>query len=93
MSRENVELMRRGYEAVNRAPTTGADLAPIVSGWDPDAVIEMGVLEGTFRGPGGFIEFIEGQAAVLDELHCEPQQFIEADDSNQKTLEAVGLRN
>ncbi len=80
MSRENVERMRQGYEAVNRALATGADLRPVMGGWDPEAVIDMGVLEGTFRGPGGFIEFLEGQAAVIEGLHCEPLEFFEAGD-------------
>lgn len=79
MSRENVEAMRQGYEALNRALAGKDDLAPVVAGWDPDIVVEMGVLEGTFHGPEGFIKFIEGQAALFEDLRCEPKEFIEAE--------------
>ena len=50
MSQENVESMRRSYEAFNLALSTGDDLRPLMENIDPDIVIEMGVLEGTFHG-------------------------------------------
>jgi uncharacterized protein len=81
MSRENVELLRRSYEALNRAFATGEDLLPILrEGCDPDIVGEMGVLEGTFHGPEGFKGFIEGQLAIIEDLRSDPEEFIDAGD-------------
>ena len=79
MSRENVELLRRSYEALNRAFAVGEDLLPVIlEGTDPDLVVEMGVLEGTFHGPEGFKAFIEGQLAIIEDLRSEPDEFIDA---------------
>ena len=64
--------IRRGYEAMNSALASGEDLLPLMGGIDPDVVVEMGVLEGTFHGREGFVQFIEGQAAVFDNLRCDP---------------------
>ena len=54
MSQEDVESMRRSYEALNQALSTGDDLLSLMEGIDPEIVIEMGVLEGTFHGREGF---------------------------------------
>jgi hypothetical protein len=78
MSRENVERLRRNYEALNQALATGQDLAPLMDDIDPDIVIEMGVLEGTYRGPAGLMRLVEGQAAIIDGLRAQPHEFIEA---------------
>ncbi|MGA6947996.1 MAG: nuclear transport factor 2 family protein [Solirubrobacterales bacterium] len=81
MSQENVETMRRSYEAMNSALASGEDLLPLMEGIDPDIVVEMGVLEGTFHGREGFVQFIEGQAAVFDNLRCDPEEIIDAGES------------
>ena len=52
-----------------------------MGGIDPDVVVEMGVLEGTFHGREGFVQFIEGQAAVFDNLRCDPEEIIDAGES------------
>ena len=81
MSRENVELLRQSYEALNRAFASGEDLLPVIrEGTDPDLVVEMGVLEGTFHGPEGFKDFIEGQLAIIQDLRSDPDEFIDAGD-------------
>ena len=81
MSRENVELLRRSYAALNQAFSTGEDLLPVIrEGTDPDFVVEMGVLEGTFHGPEGFKDFIEGQLAIIEDLRSDPEEFIDAGD-------------
>ncbi len=81
MSRENVELVRRGYEVFQRAVAAGDDLLPLArKAAAPDLVVEMGLLEGTFRGPEGFVRFIEGQMAILDDLRTVPEEFIDAGD-------------
>src|SRR5215216_6196557 len=63
MSQENVESMRQSYEAMNLALARGEDLLPLMENIDPDIVVEMGVLEGTFRGREGLKHFLEGQVA------------------------------
>ena len=78
MSRENVEVVRHGYDALNRAFANGEDVLPIIrEGADPRLVVEMGVLEGTFHGPEGFRDFIEGQLAIIEDLRAVPEEFIE----------------
>src|SRR5512144_413025 len=81
MSEENVETIRKGYEAMNSALASGEELLPLMGGIDPDVVVEMGVLEGTFHGREGFVQFIEGQAAVFDNLRCDPEEIIDAGES------------
>ena len=80
MSEEAVEFMRGRYEALNRALATGADLSPLMDGVDPEIVVEMGVLEGTFHGREGLRRFIEGQVALFEDLRCDPKEFIDAGD-------------
>jgi ketosteroid isomerase-like protein len=81
MSEENVETMRKGYEALNSALASGEDLVPLMESIDPDIVVEMGVLEGTFHGREGLIRFLEGQAAVFENLRVDPEEIIDAGDS------------
>jgi ketosteroid isomerase-like protein len=76
MSEENFETIRSGYEAMNSARASGEELLPLMGGIDPEVIVEMGVLEGTFRE--GFVRFFEGQAAVFDNLRCEPGEIIDA---------------
>jgi ketosteroid isomerase-like protein len=80
MSQEAVESMRRSYEAMNRALASGEDLLPLMEGVDPEIVVEMGVLEGTFHGREGFTRFLEGQVALFEDLRCDPKEFIDAGD-------------
>jgi ketosteroid isomerase-like protein len=80
LSTENIEAMRRSYEAMNSALATGEDLLPLMENVDPDIVVEMGVLEGTFRGREGLKRFIEGQVALFEDLRCDPEELIDAGD-------------
>jgi len=47
---------------------------------DPEIVVEMGVLEGTFHGHEGLVQFIEGQLALFEGLRCDPEESIDAGD-------------
>jgi ketosteroid isomerase-like protein len=80
MSLKAVESMRRSYEAMNRALASGEDLLSLMEGIDPEIVVEMGVLEGTFHGREGFKRFLEGQVALFEDLRCDPKEFIDAGD-------------
>jgi ketosteroid isomerase-like protein len=74
MSQENVELVRRLYQAFNEG--TGYDLIPDL--WHTDAqlhpaLIGGGVLEGTvYRGHEGIREFLAIQAETWESLNVEP---------------------
>lgn len=80
MSEENVESMRQSYEALNRALARGEDPLSLMDDVDPEIVIEMGVLEGTFHGREGLARFIDGQVALFEGLRCDPEEFIDAGD-------------
>jgi ketosteroid isomerase-like protein len=80
MSEENVESVNQNYEAFNSALAQGQDIMPLLDGIDPDIVVEMGVLEGTFHGREGLVRFIEGQAALFEHLRCDPEEVIDAGD-------------
>ena len=80
MSAENVEGMRRFYETLNRALATGEVPLALIRQADPEIVIDMGALEGTFHGQEGIRQFIEGQLSIINDLQCEPEEIIEAGD-------------
>ncbi|HEX5224983.1 MAG TPA: nuclear transport factor 2 family protein [Solirubrobacteraceae bacterium] len=81
MSQENVELARRGYEAMNAVLAEGGDVGAFVrEAYDRDVVMEMGTLEGTLRGRDGVERFIRGQASIIEGLRAEPEEIIDAGD-------------
>jgi ketosteroid isomerase-like protein len=79
MSRENVELARRGYEAFNRGDFQAmiADLAPdfeyVSTGVNPDA-------ERVYRGPDEYRRFQEGFWGEFDDPRAEVHELIDAGD-------------
>jgi ketosteroid isomerase-like protein len=79
MSRENVEIVRRAYEAFNRG-----DLEAVVADAAPDAeYVTSGTIPGAggvFRGPAGFRQFISWIWEEFDDARVEVHEFIEADD-------------
>ena len=88
MSRENVELARRGYTAfralLERA-TAGEDIsdAPEWEVWDRDVVIvEIADYpdSDTYRGHEGMRRWLQGWLAAFDEMSVEPLEFIPAGD-------------
>jgi ketosteroid isomerase-like protein len=77
MAHDNVERVRQGYEALNDALYAGRDPSEVLADmYDADVSLEMGVLEGTFRGHEGVRRFVEGQVAIIDGLRVAPQEFI-----------------
>jgi len=78
MSQEDIERLRRGYEAFNEG---GVDaiverLAPEIQvherGSSPDRE--------TYHGRGGIRELFEATAEAFDELRFEPEEFIDIGD-------------
>ena len=79
MSQENVELVRRGYEAYNRGDVDGAvsDFAPdcryTAAGTIPDRT-------GVFHGREGYKEFIGWLRSEFDDAQAEIDELIDVGD-------------
>jgi ketosteroid isomerase-like protein len=84
MSKENVELVRRGYDALNSAYSTGEvnDLLPFLEDYyDPDVVLKTsGMFPETaeMHGHSGMLRFVGTQMDAFQKMWIEPQEFIEA---------------
>jgi ketosteroid isomerase-like protein len=80
MSQENVELVRRAYEAYGRGDTDGAvaDFAPdcryTAAGTIPDRT-------GVFHGPEGYKKFIGWVRSEFDDVQAEIDELIDAGDA------------
>jgi uncharacterized protein len=89
MSQENVEMVRRAYEAFNRGDSDGivADLAPefeyVATGTNPGQ-------SGVYRGPEGFRWFLEGFWGEFDDARIEINELIEAGDQVLASLTMRG---
>jgi ketosteroid isomerase-like protein len=75
MSQENVEIVRRVFEALNRE-----DLDALVEAYDPEVEIETLML-GTYHGPEGARQAIEEGRRTLRGWRLDPSELIEARDS------------
>jgi uncharacterized protein len=83
MSRENVELVRRGYELYARGEldavaalfSTDADLA------DTGGLGIAGTAAGRRIGPAGFLRATGDATEVFDDYTVEAEEFIDAGDS------------
>jgi ketosteroid isomerase-like protein len=78
MSQENIEIMRRAYEAANRddVDSAVADFAPdceyVPSGKFPTDEV--------YRGPEGFKRFIAWLTDAFDDVHLDTHELIASDD-------------
>ena len=83
MSRQNVELIRRGYERWNEAYKTG-DFMPLIEELcDPELVLRpAGILPDSseMHGHGGMLSFTTNQAEAFEGLSLVPEEFIDAGD-------------
>lgn len=87
MSAANVELIKRGYAAVNAAYAEGSveSLRPLVDEtWAEDGVfVTRGALfpeAGEWPGREGFLRFIAQQMEAFERMWITPLDFIEAGD-------------
>jgi uncharacterized protein len=78
MSQQNVETIRGIYEAFGRGdiPEVLAAMAPDIEWVTPES-IPWG---GTFHGQEEVGGFFQGIGEKLDELHVEPEQYLDAGD-------------
>jgi ketosteroid isomerase-like protein len=88
MSRETVEVVRRGYEAFNRGDLEGmfADAAPEFEYVATDAIPGAG---GLYRGPEDFRKFLDRWWGEFDQPHAEVHELIDAGD---RVLASVTFR-
>jgi ketosteroid isomerase-like protein len=86
MSQENVEIIRRLYEAFNRRELTGelAALDPNFE-WIPDGRS----FESAIRGREHVLRFLEDQIETLD-LRLQPEKFLEKGDQVIAFIRATG---
>jgi ketosteroid isomerase-like protein len=78
MSQENVEGVRRGYDAWNRG-----DLETFLQMFDPDVELQLpegGLNVGVRRGRQAIKELLQGFLEVWDDLRAEPERFFESGD-------------
>ena len=81
MSRENVDLVREGYEAIN-----SGDVEKGLALFDPDTEIRPGVdapntdLKDVYYGAEGFLAFLGSLSEAFEEVSWEPEEFIDAGD-------------
>jgi ketosteroid isomerase-like protein len=76
MSRENVEIVRRGYEAYARG-----DVAAMLADVDPEMITYREEPDGaTFKGREGFLEAIAEWVEDFDEFVATPEELIDANE-------------
>src|SRR3954447_5948076 len=88
MSQENVETLRRAYEALSRG-----DVDAILEVCDSEIECQLpegGITTGTLRGHQAVREFLEGYIEAFDSFRMEPEQFFEADDRVVVFLQVLG---
>jgi ketosteroid isomerase-like protein len=77
----DVEAAKRYFAELNRAFAGDGDIRDIAERFmEPDAVSELGVMEGTVVGPDGMTRYFEGQMAVIQDMRIDPEGFIEIGD-------------
>jgi ketosteroid isomerase-like protein len=75
MSRENLEMLRVGYEAFNRRDLTA--LGPLLHpGFEVDLTHSMGFDKGRYAGEEGLREFFESFWEAFDSIAIEPEEYI-----------------
>ena len=77
MSQENVEIVRRAFEAYERG-----DLAGMLKDAHPDQIIYRADPDGlTYHGPEGFLQAFADWVEGFEEFSVTPEEFIDANDS------------
>jgi ketosteroid isomerase-like protein len=76
MSQQNVEIVRRGFEAYERG-----DISAMLEHADPGQITYRAEPDGaTFRGPEGFLQAIAEWVEDFEEFTATPEEFIDAND-------------
>jgi uncharacterized protein len=83
VSHENVEIVRRSYDAINDAYKTGDYLRPIEEVCHPDVVLRTSGMfpeSGEYHGYAGLREFTSNQAEAFELMSVQPVEFVDAGD-------------
>jgi ketosteroid isomerase-like protein len=89
MSQQNVDMARRGYEAMRSGDMQGvlellhSDVSVEVHTGRPD-------LPEVLHGLAGFIQNIQGLTEVFEDIEIEPEEFIDLDDTLIVAIRTVG---
>ncbi len=76
MSRENVEIVRRGFEAYQRG-----DIPAMLESAAPDQITYRAEPDGaTFHGPDGLLQAIAEWVEDFEEFTATPEEYIDAND-------------
>ena len=80
MSQENLEIVRRSFEAFAReGPEAVVDFwDPDIELWMPSGLIQAG---GTYRGHAEVLDWMRDWAEAWEEIDYKPEEFTEAGDS------------
>ncbi len=91
MSQENVEIVRRVFDSINRGDVDGA-LEPAADDFEMDWSNSIGPAKGIYRGKEqvrhAWASFIE----AFDELRWDPEEIIEVDESRLIAVNHVRMR-
>lgn len=81
MTTGNAAVLSRFFEEFSRVLAGDGDLLDVAHRYvEPDCVAELGVFEGDVVGPEGIVRYFEGQLAVVDGMHIDPEELIEIGD-------------
>lgn len=78
MSQENIEIVRTGYEALNKG-----DVDAVLQVFAPDIEVHLpegGINAGILSGHQGVREFLQGYSEAFESYQIEPERFVDADD-------------
>jgi ketosteroid isomerase-like protein len=78
MSRENVEILRQGYQDLNRG-----DVDAVLTVCDPEIECQLpegGINTGTLRGHQALKDFLMGYIEAFESFQVVPEEVLEADD-------------
>ena len=83
MSQENIDLVRRCYDAMNEAYRTGDLGKPMEEFCHADVVLRTSGMfpeSGDYEGHEGLREFAANQAEAFEQMWVRPDEFIDAED-------------
>jgi uncharacterized protein len=89
MSQENVDIARRGYDAMQ-----ARDMDAILELLDSDVSVEVHTgrpdLPEVLHGHAGFLQNIQGLTEVFEDIEIEPEEFFDLDDVLVVTIRTAG---
>ena len=88
MSQENIEVVRRSFDAWNRG-----DLAAYLGCFDPEVewtTTGRYVEAGTYRGHEGLLRYLGGLTAEFDDVEIHPEELVQVGDRIVATVRITG---